>query len=184
MSELKWCAIYLAGVGIVSFVLGRIVPKHWFRAEAFPFRCFDFEREGRIYEKLWIRKWQSKVLDMSRIVPFLMPKKRLIQGFEDKLPRMIQETCVAECVHELLSIAGLMCLRIWSGPGGIVVTVLYIILGNVPYIIVQRYNRPRLVRMQKKLIERQKAKRIRISEWRREWLHENSDIKLQYRGRS
>lgn len=156
MSEFLQCIIYLAGIGIVSFVLGRIVPKRWFRAEAFPYRCFDFEREGRIYEKLKIRKWQSKVPDMSRILPFVMPKKRLLQGFEGKLPRMIQETCVAEWIHTVLSIAGLLCLGIWPGPGGIVVTVIYVLLGNIPFIIIQRYNRPRLLRMQKKLLQREK----------------------------
>lgn len=160
MLKCVWCGIYLAGIGIVSFILGRIVPKKWFRADAFPYRCFDFEREGRIYEKFKIRKWQSKAPDMSRILPFMMPKKRLLQGFEDKLPRMIQETCVAEWIHSLLSVAGLACLGIWSGPGGIAVTVLYIILGNVPFIIIQRYNRPRLLRMQKKLLQREAKQAI------------------------
>lgn len=173
MSKLMGCAIYLVGIGIVFFVLGRIVPKKWFQAEVFPFRCYDFERDGRIYEKVWIRKWQSKVLDMSRIVPFLMPSKKLMQGFTDKLPRMIQETCVAEWTHALLSIFGLNCLRIWPGLGGIVVTVSYIILGNIPYIMIQRFNRPRLLRMQEKLMQREKRRQ-----------HENIDLKLQHRGRA
>ena len=36
---------------------------------------------------------------------------------------------------------------IWPGAGGIIVTVIYILLGNLPFIIIQRYNRPRLQRL-------------------------------------
>ena len=166
MCEFMRCIIYLAGIGIVSFMLGRIVPKRWFRAESFPYRSFSVEREGRIYEKLKIRKWQSKVPDMSRILPCVMPKKRLIHGFEDTLPRMIQETCVAEWIHSILSVAGLLCLGIWHGPGGIIVTSVYVLLGNVPFILIQRYNRPRLLRMQKKLANRQMSNARQVKEKR------------------
>ncbi len=38
-------------------------------------------------------------------------------------------------------------LWIWPGAGGIIVTVIYILLGNLPFIIIQRYNRPRLQRL-------------------------------------
>ena len=46
-----------------------------------------------------------------------------------------------------LSLLGLDMLWIWPGAGGITVTVIYILLGNLPFIIIQRYNRPRLQRL-------------------------------------
>ena len=52
----------------------------------------------------------------------------------------------AECIHLLLPLAGLYCLRLWPGAGGIVVTLLYF-LGNLPFVLIQRYNRPRLQRL-------------------------------------
>ena len=142
--KLLKCACYLALTGTVGFFAGRIVPKGWFRS-------FPFERNGVVYEKLGIRKWHKKVLDMSRILPGLMPAKNLSGDYGQNLPVMIQETCVAEAVHVTVSIAGLRCLWMWPGVGGVTVTVIHIILLNLPFILIQRYNRPRLIRLQKKL---------------------------------
>ena len=139
------CALYLAATGIAAFLLGRLLPKQWFRGDAFPYRCFP--REQKLFRVLRVKEWQSRVPDMSRILPGLMPAKKLTADTFRDLPRMIQETCVAEFIHTLLSVTGLACLAIWPGAGGIAVTAVYILLGNLPFIIIQRYNRPRLERL-------------------------------------
>ena len=46
----------------------------------------------------------------------------------------------------------------WPGMGGVVVTAIFILLLNVPYILIQRYNRPRLMRLQTKLEARNEKK--------------------------
>ena len=56
---------------------------------------------------------------------------------------MLQETCVAELIHFLLCIGGLRCLWLWNGVGGVWISLLKI-LGNLPYIIIQLNNLPRL----------------------------------------
>ena len=72
-----YCLCYAAGLGVVSFVLGRLVPKEWFDYTRFPYRSFAFEKGGKIYEAISIAKWQSRVPDMSRIFPKLMPAKKI-----------------------------------------------------------------------------------------------------------
>lgn len=140
------CACYTALMGCISFVLGRIVPKSWFHFEKFPFACWEFERQGKIYEKIGIRYWQKKLPDMSRILPGTMPAKKIGGNYRQELPTMIRETCVAEMTHWLLCIASLHCLKLWPGAGG-VAAVLLNFLGNIPFALIQRYNRPRLVRL-------------------------------------
>ena len=140
------CALYLAVIGILGFFLGRILSKNRFCTDRFPFRSLPFEQDGRIYEKLKIRAWQIRVPDMSRILPALMPPKQF-RGERERLPEMIRETCVAELTHELLSMLGLLCLAIWPGAGGVIVTLVYILIGNLPFILIQRFNRPRLLRL-------------------------------------
>lgn len=141
-----YCVIYLAVVGILCFIAGRLLPKRWFHGDRWPYRSFAFEQEGAVYQKLGIKKWQNRIPDMSRILPMVMPAKSFQIGEEERLPRMIQETCVAELIHVVLQVLGLACIRIWQGAGGIVVAVLYWI-GNIPFILVQRYNRPRLIKI-------------------------------------
>ena len=140
------CVIYLAATGVISFAVGRLLPKRWFHHDKFPYVLYPFENEGRVYEKLRIRSWQRKVPDMSRIFPKLMPPKKYSFNESHRLPEMIRETCVAELIHWLLCFAGVHCISIWRGGGGTLVAVLNI-LGNLPFILIQRYNRPRLVRL-------------------------------------
>ena len=122
----------------------------------FPYRSFAFEKGGKIYEAIGIAKWQSRVPDMSRIFPKLMPAKKIpARPDEQTLLVMIRETCAAEATHALLILAGLGLLAIWPGAGGIVLYLIYAIFGNLVFLIIQRYNRPRLVR----LYERMCAKR-------------------------
>ena len=117
------CCVYYAFLGVASFVLGRLLPKSWFRGDSFPYRCASWE-------------------------PALYRALRVLEGnFRKQLPRMIEETCVAEFIHFLLILLGFYALRLWPGTGGAVFTAVYILLGNLPFLIIQRYNRPRLQRL-------------------------------------
>ena len=149
MKECILCFAYAAALGVLSFFLGRLLPKRWLHPEKFPFRTYTWE--DKLWKALQIRKWQSKVPDMSTLVKKLMPEKKLTQQTVQELPLMIEETCVAELTHGLLCIAGLFLLKIWPGTGGVFLTVIYIVFGNLPFLLIQRYNRPRL----QKLLARQ-----------------------------
>ena len=138
------CVIYLAFTGIAAFILGRLLPKCWFRGDAFPFRCRMWEQ--KLYKALHVKVWQDKVPDMSRLLPSLMPPKKLTADTFSDLPRMIQETCVAEFVHMILIPIGFTCRTVCTGSASLILSILFA-LGNVPFILIQRYNRPRLLRL-------------------------------------
>ena len=42
------CCVYYAFLGIASFVLGRLLPKSWFRGDSFPYRCASWEQKAPI----------------------------------------------------------------------------------------------------------------------------------------
>ena len=139
------CCVYYALLGVASFFVGRLLPKSWFHGDRFPYRCASWE--AKLYRALRVHAWQDKVPDMSRIVPKLIPAKKLEGNFREQLPRMIEETCVAEFIHFLLILLSFYALRLWPGAGGAVFTAVYILFGNLPFLIIQRYNRPRLQRL-------------------------------------
>lgn len=94
---------------------------------------------------------------MSVLLPWLVPSKKLSFSMSaSEMERMVWETCLAEWVHELLSVLGFGCAWIWKGMGGWTFSILYA-LGNVPYIIIQRYNRPTLIRLMNRLRKREAA---------------------------
>lgn len=140
------CTVYLAGIGVLSHVVGEALPRGRFCADSFPFCSAVWEQQGAIYEHLKIRRWKHLVPDMSRILSDMLPKRLPGRITLDNLCQLIQETCVAETVHWALIAAGFICLFLWRGLGGILVSVLWAI-GNLPYILIQRYNRPRLKKL-------------------------------------
>lgn len=82
------CCIYYGVLAVLSFFIGRLLPKSWFHADRFPYRCAPWE--AKLYRFLRVHDWQDKVPDMSRIVPKLIPAKKLNADFRAQLPRMLQ----------------------------------------------------------------------------------------------
>ncbi len=143
--------IYLALWGIANFVVGLMLPRSWFSYDVFPYRPWKFEKNGKFYEKLKIKKWKDKIPDMSRLFKFMAPKRAAAALDSGSMLRLIQETCVAEIVHIAGCIEAIPVLFICPNAAGIVLFILDIILGNLVFIIVQRYNRPRLVSAYKRI---------------------------------
>ena len=71
---------------------------------------------------------------------------------------MIRETCIAELIHLLLIVLAPGGLLFWRTPLAVVLTGLYM-LGNVPFVLIQRYNRPRLIRLYGKLCRKTEKSR-------------------------
>ena len=135
------CAVYAAVLGVMSFAAGRIVPKKWFHSDRFPFRCS--EKEKKLYAALRVKDWQSKVPDMSRLFKRIMPAKRI--NADTLRPPAYAAGDLrrrGDAQHPLRARLGLPVAV--EGIGGVLFAAVYILLGNVPFVIIQRYNRPRL----------------------------------------
>lgn len=140
--------LYLVCISVAAFPIGRMIPKKWLHYDRYPFRSFAWEDNGKIYHRLHIRKWQNKLPDMSKIASGIMKPKTIPEhSSKDDIQYLLDETCVAELVHVLECIFGMRCMALWQGAGGIIFFILYVILCNLPYILIQRYNRPRLAHL-------------------------------------
>ncbi len=140
------CAIWVAAIGIISSVVGIQLPRRWFDPTRFPYRLYEWENGGKIYDKLHIRSWKDHLPDLSKHCTQMFRKQVDARPSVENLDRLIRETCVAEAVHWVLIFLSLAVIKIWSGLGGWLFYILCI-LGNLPFIIIQRYNRPRLTKM-------------------------------------
>ncbi|MBR1955551.1 MAG: hypothetical protein IKA29_06500 [Clostridia bacterium] len=146
--EFLYCILYLATAGVVIFLLGRIYPRSWFCENRFPYKSHKWESDGQVYRKIGIHKWKTKLPDASviinKIVPGFMPKKRLDSTGKEKIQTLVKESCVAEFNHFLGAVSGIVCVRIWK-KYGFIITIANAIW-HVPFILIQRYNRPRLLK--------------------------------------
>jgi len=140
-SVLKY--LIAAGIaGVATLFLGIPVPRHIFIADRFPFRAYAFEKDGAVYMKVLVHKWKDIVPDASKVIS-RMTKKRIKKRMDaDAIERLIQETCVAETVHWILiALTPVYCIGI-PLKYGVPFSVFYA-LGNLVFIVIQRYNRPR-----------------------------------------
>lgn len=149
-----YSVLYIAGLGILSHFVGQVLPRGRFDAQKFPYRSADWEKNGKVYEKLGIKHWKDYLPDMSKIMPDMV-KKKMSAAKEQGTDVLIAETCVAECVHWALIVLSLGIFLFWHSGWAVVFWLVYNLFGNVPFIIIQRYNRPRLV-----LLEQRRKRRL------------------------
>ena len=141
-------------LGILSHVLGESIPRDAIRFDKFPYASYLWEDGGDIYRKLRVETWKKILPDKSRYVR-TMVKKNLGEDRSSKhTKRLIEETCVAELVHWLLLLAGPLFRLISDSVFGLIASILYS-LSNVPFIMIQRYNRPRLIAFYRKTLVRE-----------------------------
>ena len=152
---LLYSILYILCMSVAVFLLGRIFPRKWLFPDRFPYKSFVFERDGDIYNKLRIMSWKTKLPDMSiiitKVVPRFMPRKRL--NNEKQIPVLIKETCIAESTHIIASVLGFGCVLIGDGIVGWLVASVFLLL-NIPFVIMQRFNRPRLIKADRMLRRR------------------------------
>ena len=147
-------AVIAAVGGLISFAIGQSLPRRWFDFEAFPYRDFAWEKKGKIYNRVRVHRWKDWVPDMSRFVPFMVKKKAALARTPEAMARLIRETCVAEVVHwGLIAIVSPIIACASGGTLGAVLGTAYGV-GNLSFVIIQRYNRPRLREILRRMEER------------------------------
>ena len=154
--ELFQCMTYVFLIGIGSHFLGQMLPRTWFHHDRFPFRCFDWEKGGKIYDVLNIRRWKDKLPDASKVAKNMYRKQVDTHANAENLQRLVEESCVAEFIHTLLIILSLGVVHIWEGISGWICWGLCL-QGNLPFIFIQRFNRPRLLSALERLCEKKVA---------------------------
>lgn len=145
------CVIWVSAIGILSSIVGMQLPRRWFDPQRFPYRPYQWEKGGKFYDKLHIRSWKDHLPDLSKYCRKMFRKRVDSHPSAENLDRLLRETCVAEAVHWVLMVLSLPVIKIWNGPGGWIVYAMCM-LGNLPFIIIQRYNRPRLLKMLKRML--------------------------------
>lgn len=144
-------------IGILAHILGEKLPRARFDPEKFPYAPYAWEKEGKAYEKLCIAKWKDVLPDKSKFAFAQNKTVRKSVGRDASAAHfelLARETCVAEAVHWALLVISPVLLITMTGWMSIAAAVLYG-LSNIPFIMIQRYNRPRLVRLYKRMRARQ-----------------------------
>ena len=118
-----------------------------FFREKFDYRAKWFGQlsfEEKLYRKIKVKKWKKKLPTYS---PHDFSMKM------DSAPRVLRATCQAEAVHEAVMVLSFVpvILCVWLGSFWFfMATSIIMFLFDGIFVIAQRYNRPRLIRLLEK----------------------------------
>lgn len=137
-------------VSLTMTIVCEKMPSNLYNYKKWLFREKKWEDGGRIYEHLFsVKSWKSKLPDISDFMKWRFNKKHLAQCGSDYLSVFLTESCKSEFTHWMIILSTLL-FRFWSD---LTSTLFFLILAgilNLPYIIIQRYNRPRLIHLLKR----------------------------------
>ena len=127
-----------------------VLPDRFFNRDSFLFKRHRWEAGGRIYERLFrVRRWKHLLPDGAAAWKRRGYQKKHIEDFSaDNLRRFWVESARGELTH-WLAILPFWAFGFFVPPAVIALMLLYALAVNMPCIIVQRYNRPRVERMLK-----------------------------------
>lgn len=110
-------------------------------------RLRSWEAGGRWYEhRLAIRSWKDRLPEAGDLFEGGVSKRRLPAPNPAGLERFVRETRRAERTHWTL-LACTPIFALWSPPVVLAAMATFALVANVPCLLVQRYNRARLLRV-------------------------------------
>lgn len=105
-----------------------------------------FERNGHWYQdRLAIMRWKDRLPELGALFSGGFAK-RAVHRDRAHLERFVVETRRAEMVH-WVAMAPVPVFALWNPPWAVAVMAVYALGANLPCLLVQRYNRLRLVRV-------------------------------------
>lgn len=141
LDALTWAAWSV----VVGYSAHRL-PPHRLDRDGPLTRLRPWERGGRAYDRIGIRRWKDRLPELGGVFRGGVSKRSLASRTTPDLARMVAETRRAERVHWAIPAITPVFL-LWNPPGLFAAMVAYAVVANVPCLIVQRYNRGRLQRV-------------------------------------
>ncbi|MHB8963883.1 MAG: glycosyl-4,4'-diaponeurosporenoate acyltransferase CrtO family protein [Saccharofermentanales bacterium] len=120
------------------------MPDRMFRYQKFIYRTFRWEDGGRIYGRvLKVHRWKKLLPDGGGLFKKGLRKRNIDCRSSAALERFLTESCRGELSH-WLAILPVWVFGLFTPVGVFLIMILYALVINMPCIIAQRFNRPRI----------------------------------------
>lgn len=139
-------------IQVGSALLALYIPDKYYHYDKLPYKIIKLEKNGSIYQSLFkVKKWKHLLPDGAKAWKKKGYEKKHIKNFESStINKFLIESCRAELTH-ILPILLVWIFFLFTPFYIGLIMVIYSIITNLPCLIVQRYNRPRLISLLKKI---------------------------------
>jgi glycosyl-4,4'-diaponeurosporenoate acyltransferase len=137
---LIWITIHIG-----SGYLAHLVPLRLFTGKGPMCRPRRWEQDGRAYRRLGVHRWKDALPEAGSFFSGGFSKRHLAHRDPAYIARFVAETCRAEASHWLAVLLGLN-FFLWNAWYVGLFMLGYALATNLPFILVQRYNRARFRR--------------------------------------
>jgi glycosyl-4,4'-diaponeurosporenoate acyltransferase len=127
--------------------LGQKIPLKFFSPKIWLFKERLWEKGGDIYQQLFrVKSWKTSLPEVGDFIKSVFKKKHLWEFTKDYLSCFILESCKAELTHWIIIVSAFL-ISWWDRISVSWAVFWFSVLLNSPYIIIQRYNRPRILKL-------------------------------------
>lgn len=133
-------------IQVGSAILALYIPDKYYHYAKFPYKTLRIEKNGSIYQSIFrVKNWKHLLPDGAKAWKKKGYEKKHIKNFDhDTINKFLVESCRAELTH-ILPILVVWIFFLFTPFHIGLIMVVYSIITNLPCLIVQRYNRPRLI---------------------------------------
>lgn len=139
-------SVFWFSVQMVISHLGTCIATSFFDKYPRIFRSFSWEQNGELWDdKLKVSRWKKLIPEGAQLNKNIYNKSQLTYDKQD-IHRLLLEMRRAELIHWISILPVLIFIK---APKYIrYINVIYVVMSHIPVIITQRYNRPRIERLE------------------------------------
>ncbi|SHH87732.1 UDP-N-acetylglucosamine:LPS N-acetylglucosamine transferase [Sporobacter termitidis DSM 10068] len=131
---------------IVNTILSLKVPPKLLDYRRWLYKAKKWEANGTVYQRIFkVKRWKDALPELSDFIKTIFPRKRIAAFDKNHMQKYLLESCRAELTHWGIILSSFL-FGIWNDFIKTALMVLLAIGLNLPYVIIQRYNRPRLIK--------------------------------------
>lgn len=129
----------------MRLAVGKLIPEH-FDYESFWFREKSFEK--KLYKAIGVKKWKGRM-------PSYTPSSYMIKTSD--FTKIIYTMCRNEVIHEVIAVLSFVPILfsfVFDETLVFLITSVLACLFDLAFVVMQRYNRPRLIRLMNRYSKR------------------------------
>jgi glycosyl-4,4'-diaponeurosporenoate acyltransferase len=137
---------------VISTLVFLGIPEKYLDHRRWPFREKKWEEGGNIYQRIFnVKAWKHRLPELSDFFSKTFSKKKIEPRNQAYLEKYVAESCRAEMAHWSIIVLAFISVVV----NDCVVSMLLVAIAlNLPFIVIQRYNRPRIMRLLRQLNRR------------------------------